>query len=300
MTGYVAGVPVLEVHKTPTTRLQRILRLVVALAAVVLTSNASADHSVKEKTKEETELHLGVSESAFKKLESAFELYSPTTLRTDFYFDIPQNNQFYMRRNVTPAKLRVQKRADQVVLQKSWIQHQSTHISQGFRWMKTTRVSSSVKKPVNGNTGLRLEYSQSLLENSIKNSQISQGSKTYLEELWHPEVWPRLSEFDSSMVKSIGSFVPAAIVSKERWLLNIKTLNGEDLTVQLGRDSDVLGSGRPQSYEIEAELKDSSPKTSVQVAEAISHWLQSYGIEPAETSPHSSHDFFRRLEQLYP
>lgn len=290
----------LEVHKTPTTRFQRILRLVIAASAIVLTSNASADQPVKEKTKEETELHLGVSESAFKILESAFELYSPTTLRTDYYFDIPQKNQFYMRRNVTPAKLRVQKRADQVVLQKSWIRHQSTHISQGFLWMKTTRVSSSVKKPLDDNTGLRLEHSQSLLENSVKDSQISHDSKTYLEELWLPEVWPRLSEFDSSIDKSIGSFVPAAIVSKERWLLDIQTMNGEGLTVQLGRDSDVLGSGRPQSYEIEAELKDSAPNTSVQVAEAISSWLRSYGIEPEETSPHSSHDFFRRLEQLYP
>lgn len=290
----------LEVHKTPKTRFQLVVRLVIAVQAVVLTANARADQPLKEKTKEETELRLGVNESAFKKLESAFELYSPTKLRTDYYFDIPQKNQFYMRRSVTPAKLRVQKRVDQVVLQKSWIQHQSTHISQGFQWMKTTRVSSSVKKPLNDNTGRRLEYSQSLLENLVKDSQISHHSKTYLEELWRPEVWPRLSEFDSSMAKSIGSFVPAAIVSKERWLLGIQTMNGEDLTVQLGRDSDVLGTGRPQSYEIEAELKDSSPKTSAQVAEAISHWLQSYGIDPEETSPHSSHDFFRRLEQLYP
>lgn len=290
----------LEVHKTPKTRFQLVVRLIIAVQAVVLPANARADQSLKEKTKEETELHLGVSESAFKKLESAFELYSPTTLRTDYYFDIPQENLFYMRRSVTPAKLRVQKRVDQFVLQKSWIQHQSTHISRGFRWMKTTRVSSSVKKPLNDNTGRRLDYSQSLLENSVKESQISHHSKTYLEELWLPEVWPRLSEFDSSMAKSIGSFVPAAIVSKERWLLDIQTMNGEELTVQLGRDSDVLGSGRPQSFEIEAELKDSAPNTSVQVAEAISHWLQSYGIDPEETSPQSSHDFFRRLEHLYP
>lgn len=290
----------LEVHKTLKTRFQLVLRLVIAVQAVVLAANARADELIIEKIKEETELHLGVNESVFKKLESSLQLHSPTKLRTDYYFDIPQKNQFYMRRNVTPAKLRVQKRADQVVLQKSWIRHQSTHISQGFLWMKTTRVSSSVKKPLNDNTGLRLEHSQSLLENSVKDSQISHDSKTYLEGLWLPEVWPRLSEFDSSIAKSIGSFVPAAIVSKERWLLDIQTMNGQGLTLQLGRDSDVLGSGRPQSYEIEAELKDSAPNTSMQVAEAISHWLQSYGIEPEETSPHSTHDFFGRLEQLYP
>lgn len=265
-----------------------------------LTTYASNKASEKESVKTETELHLAISQEAFNHIIASHDLALAGEQRTDFYFDAHDGEKFLMRANIAPAKLRIQKREQGFISQKSWIKQQSVLHSSGFNWLYTTRISAASKHQENGQTSKRLILSQEVLETAVQTGVILPSEKKEFASLWKPHSWPKLPEFDHVTSKFNGQIIPAAIVHKERWLLQISTLRGDVIDLQLGRDSDVLGHGLPQAFEIEAELKTNSTLKDAEIVDATSEWLLALGISPTHTSPRTSHNFFERLEKLYP
>lgn len=284
---------------------QSFMEKVAAASAVVLIlwsqpGFASEHFTNKEKLKEETELHLGLSVRGFEQLSKALSLGASGQRRVDFYFDVHDGEKFLMRRTLSPAKLRIQKRENTLLLQKSWVKSQSVMTSMGFDWLNTTRISANCKNTDDGDVSYRLKYSEEVLRNAARNSQISPSDKNYLQDLWRPVVWPKLSIFDAYTAHLPRALLPAAVVLKERWLVKLKSPEGENVELQIGRDTDLLGNGQPQSFELEAELHSDSAAESTNVAQFISTWIAAQGIPPEQTSARSVHDFFDRLEKLYP
>jgi hypothetical protein len=264
-----------------------------------LHSFSQASASQGEKIKTESELHLGITEAAFNRVAHALELGKPHAERTDLYFDIHEGGQFQLRRSIASAKLRIQLRADELVLQKSWIKNQQELSSSGFLWMATTRSSAKLKGNYTGNTSDRVRFTLPLIKSIAQANLMTENQKSLLASSWASVSWPKLEEFDLATEVLGEEFVPAAIVRKQRWVVELKG-QGKTIIVQIGRDSDVLGDGKPTSFEIESELENASTETIEEITARISKWLESLGVEAPQTSPRSSADFFMRLENLYP
>lgn len=276
-------------------------RVILCLSALSVTSaftQAKAAHP--EKTKTESELHLGISEAAFNRIARELNLAHAQIQRTDVYFDVHKNREFHLRRNIPHAKLRVQMRADELVSQKSWVQNQQEIAASNYIWLATTRTSANLKQRYSSETGDRIRFTVPFLISIVQQKTMTPEQRKLLEETWSGISWPKLQEFDKTTSNVSKNFIPAAVVHKERWIVKIPGRESSFITVQLGRDSDALGQGKPVSFEIESELESSSTEEMSDVANAASNWLQSLGIETAETSARSSHDFFSRLESIYP
>jgi len=270
------------------------------LAAILLSSAFSPAHSAQpEKTKTESELHLGISEAAFNAIARQVGLAHAEIQRTDVYFDVHEDRKFQLRRNLPQAKLRIQMRESELVLQKSWVQLQQEFSVSKYTWLATTRTSSNLKQRYSGETGDRVRFSLPFLLSLVQQNTVTSEQKRLLQETWSGVSWPKLNEFDSATKTVHKNWIPAAVVHKERWTIKIPSQNDTHVVLQLGRDSDALGQGKPVSFEIESELKNSSEEEIREVASSATLWLESLGIEANETTARSSHDFFTRLETIY-
>ncbi|MEY4066757.1 MAG: hypothetical protein RIR26_2965 [Pseudomonadota bacterium] len=279
--------------------LSKILLVILGLAQLPAFSIASA---AEQKLKEETELHLSLTEQAFSKLIQSVAPTAERIQRTDLYFDSHNGSEFVLRRNVEEAKLRIQMRDDSFVIQKSWLIDSSTVNTGEYEWMVSKRESSVVKQSLKGDLPEKIAQSLTVLSSGVTRNSLSLSQKTLLENLWSTLPWPRLTDFDSAAQRWPIQWVPAALVKKERWLIPISPTGKKNapLYIQLGRDTDVLGSGKPQAFEVELELSRDLEESDSEIADKVSLWLLRHGIVTEDTKVPTRTDFFRRLESLYP
>ncbi|MEN9827295.1 MAG: hypothetical protein RI953_3040 [Pseudomonadota bacterium] len=256
-----------------------------------------SDDVSAEKT--ETELHLGLTENGFNRLLQRWQKSSAGSKRIDHYFDVFRNGRFLVRREEPRAKLRIQNRPDELVIQKSWINQQRMFSAGGFQWSAAERTSANVKFSRKSLTKERCDRSLMFLQNKTQQQDINAEEISQIQQVWHSQTWPKLDSFDSATADLQGPLMPAAIVLKERWQIPVQTVSGQTFKLQLGRDSDVLGQGKPTSFELEIELKDASTEDADEAAELIGSFLQNEGLQAKETSALKGYDFFQRLENLY-
>lgn len=276
-----------------------ILLLITTFLSLLTVAAAQASGA---KTKEESELHLNISETAFAKIIKNHSYVATKMIRTDVYFDSHDGREFTLRRNLEKAKLRIQKREDSFAIQKSWLILANSLNSQGFDWVLSKRMSSSLKHALQSPLQERITSATQVLSSAVSQNGISPEQRNFLESLWSVFQWPTLADFDEATQNWPLTFVPAAVVKKERWLIPLQVSGHEEspLLIQLGRDTDVLGMGQPQSFEVEVELKQNFTDSADEVAEAVTSWLRHNGIVASDTQMLPKIDFFRRLEALYP
>ena len=299
----------MTLFKSPTTKLltqaKRLqFKAKVLLLAVGLVQGLSSTPAVAsdEKLKEETELHLSLTEEAFSKLIQNESLSPGRSQRTDLYFDSHNGSEFVLRRNLEEGKLRIQIRADSLVVQKSWLLDSTTLNTGDFEWMVSRRSSSVMKQSLDGNLSEKIAQSTTVLKSGVASLGVSPSQKTFLENIWSTFAWPQLNEFDSAAQRWPLQWVPAALVKKERWLFPLPSTgkNNAPLYIQLGRDTDVFGSGKPQAFEVEVEFSPDSEESESEVADKVSFWLLQRGIVTDDSKVPARFDFFTRLEGLYP
>lgn len=287
------------------TLLKRVALLSVCLVSAEIcpriTNTALADKNpdLPVQQKRETELRLGLTEEGFNILFNRWCAHLEASRRTDSYFDVFEEQQFLFRRQEPRAKLRIQTRDRELVAQKSWIVESHTTQSSGFLWSATTRTAASEKHPLGGKTHARLSATLQLLNDTTQNVAKPDGLMSQLQKLWSVQSWPAHADFDESTRHLRGPLVPAAVVSKERWLIPVTLPDGRTGQLQLGRDSDELSAERSASFELELELKNTSVADEQATLAAVSRFLLLQGLRPQNTTSQKTNDFFRTLENLY-
>lgn len=280
-------------------RLARLGLVLGGLGLLQTPLNAKAGDSHDTTQKSETELRIGLTEAGFNQLLTKWIEKSDASARADIYFDVFEKNQFLIRRSEPKAKLRIQNRKDEIVLQKSWIDDQQTLESNGYFWSATTRTSAVDRLSRKSETKKRVADSISILSARSTNNSIQKVDLDYLREVWDAQAWPSLDSYDHGTAHLKGPVIPAAFVLKERWIRTIEVCDGRPLGLQLGRDSDILGQGRPTSYELEIEIKNTSIAEEQNIINCLSGFLSKQGLSPDQTSHQKGYDFFQRLENLF-
>lgn len=281
----------------------RLNRFLISLIAAFSLSHGDYAFSKPSETFEseiESEIRMTLSESAFKKIQSALNLEEPESVRIDTYFDVAEHGTFLRKRNAPNAKQRIQQKDKGITLQKSWLLQQSTYHSRHYKYSISRKVSAKKSLSLKSTTMNRVELSHKILETSITNEAISLKQKRFLENLWMPLRWPALAELDSAVENLPGKLVPSAVVTKERWKMNALTVGGEKFKIQLGQDSNTFGEKKKTYYELESELSDESPQKIEERVNSITAFLISHSVFAHETSDISDHDFFDDLESIYP
>lgn len=280
----------------------RLARLGLVLAGLGLLQTpfcAWADDSRDTTQKSETELRIGLTEAGFNQLLTKWIEKSDASARADLYFDVFEDNHFLIRRSEPKAKLRIQNRKDEIVLQKSWIDDQQTLESNGFVWRATTRTSAVDRLSRKSETKSRVGDSISILAARSATNSIQKVDIDHLREVWDAQHWPSLDSYDHGTAHLKGPVIPAAFVLKERWIRTSDVCDGRPLGLQLGRDSDILGQGHPTSYELEVEIKNTSIAEEQNIINCLSAFLSKQGLSREQTSSQKSYDFFQRLENLF-
>ncbi|MEN9808578.1 MAG: hypothetical protein RLZZ488_145 [Pseudomonadota bacterium] len=262
-------------------------------------ASADANPDVPAHQKRETELRLGLTEEGFNILFNRWCAHLEASRRTDSYFDVFEGEQFLFRRQEPRAKLRIQTRDKELVAQKSWVIESHTTQSSGFLWSATTRTAASEKHPLGGKTHARLSSTLQLLDDATQNVAKPDGLTAQLQMLWSVQSWPAHADFDDGTRHLRGPLVPAAVVSKERWLIPVTLPDGRTGQLQLGRDYDELTADRSVSFELELELKNTSVADEQATLTTVSRFLLLQGLRPQNTTSQKTNDFFRTLENLY-
>ncbi|NBW81582.1 hypothetical protein EBR21_07495 [bacterium] len=256
-----------------------------------------SEDQMAEKT--ETELHLGLTEGGFNRLLQRWQKNSTSSKRVDHYFDVFRNGRFLVRSEEPRAKLRIQNRTEELVIQKSWLNQQRMFSAGGYQWNTTDRTSANVKYALKSLTKERCDQSLTFLQDKTRRQEINPDEMSLIQKIWQGQTWPKLDSFDEATADLRVPVMPAAIVLKERWQIPLQTVSGQAFKLQLGRDSDVLGQGQPTSFELEIELKDGSSDDVDEAAELIGSFLRDEGLQLEETTSVKAYDFFQRLENLY-
>jgi hypothetical protein len=267
--------------------------------AIPVFAAASPARKKTNAIKNETELRLRLTAQGFEHLLKMWSGHAEFSQRTDMYFDTHENQQFLLRRLQPRAKLRLQERAHECVAQKSWIVEQHISPTDGFIWTATTRASAFAKHSDASETCRRQKKSGQFLTVKVAAGAIEPNEIRELEGFWSKQPWPKLDAFDSATAHLQGPLVPAAIVKKQRWTLKYTSSSTKTFKIQLGRDTDLLGSRYPENYELEVEVKDSSVSAEIETLDELSSFLLRSGLTPAGTNPQNSYDFFKELENLY-
>lgn len=254
--------------------------------------------SITQKT--EIELHLGLNEDGFNRLLRRWQKKSSASKRIDHYFDIFRSGAFLIHHIEPRGKLRIQQRSDEVVVQKSWIDFLQSFAAGGYTWNSTQRSSANSKIQITSATKQRCDQSLLFLQNRAGQGHFSLDDFWQIQASWQNQKWPKLESFDAATAKLQAPLVPAAVVLKERWQIPFESFAGQTFKLQLGRDSDLLGQDAPKRYELEIELKDVSSEDVSEAAELIGSFLQDEGLDAEDTTSAKTHDFFQRLETLYP
>lgn len=250
--------------------------------------------------KNETELRLGLTASGFHFLiETLGAAVAKSGKREDMYFDVHENSKFLMRRLEPRAKLRIQYRTNECVMQKSWITEQHFSKVQDFTWSATTRSSAQLARSQKSETCQRWRTASQFLLAKVAEGKINASEVDAVEAFWKAQIWPLLPEYDTATAHLQGPLVPAAVVHKDRWVFNVPTSVGKTVKIQLGKDSNMLTSSQTHSYELEVETKDSSIAAETETLAELSQYLARLGLRPEHTTSQKAYDFFSTLENLY-
>lgn len=249
--------------------------------------------------KQETELRLGLTQDGFNCLLGQWADKSEHSFRSDLYFDVFEDEKFLIRRSEPRAKLRIQERQDELVVQKSWIDNQDFVTSNDFVWSVTTRSSSSDRFASESSTQDKYNSTRALLGKAVAKNSIQKSELTNLQKLWSTHTWPTLDSYDHGTSALQGPLIPAAIVRKERWSFPIKLSNGKSYKIQFGRDTDALLQSQPQNFELEVEIRKPSLDTDADLISSLSQFLREHGLTKDQTSTLKTYDFFQRLENLF-
>lgn len=250
--------------------------------------------------KSETELRLGLTASGFHFLLDTLGTAAATSgKREDMYFDVHENSKFLMRRLEPRAKLRIQYRTNECVMQKSWITEQHFSKVQYFTWSATTRSSAHLARSQKSETCQRWRTASQFLLAKVAEGKIKSSEIDAVEEFWKAQIWPPLPDFDTATAHLQGPLVPAAVVHKERWVIHVPKSVGKTVKIQLGKDSNMLTSSQTHSYELEVETKDSSIAAETETLAELSQYLARLGLRPEHTTSQKDYDFFATLENLY-
>ena len=267
--------------------------------AAPLFAAAAPDHKKPDSIKSETELRLRLTQRGFEHLFKLWSGRAEFYQRIDMYFDTHEHEQFLLRRLEPRAKLRLQDRGRECVAQKSWLEEQHVTPSEGFLWTASTRSAADTKHTNESETCRRQLTTANFISQAAAVGKINAHDIAVLEQVWAKQSWPKLFAFDSSTAHLQGPTVPAAFVKKQRWSIKFTSSSYKPVKIQLGRDTDLLGSGQPENYELEVETKDSSVSAEQETLHELSAYLARSGLSPADTNPQNSYDFFKRLENLY-
>jgi hypothetical protein len=271
---------------------------VVAFAFHLFAAPAASAKS-SDSLKIETELRLRLTREGFEHLLDLWRGKSQFSERTDMYFDKHAGSRFLIKQMEPRAKLRLQDRGDECVLQKSWLTEQHTASSGGFVWTAATRSAAFSKHDAKSETCRRQMKSANFLLEKVSSEHISRNEIHELENDWARQSWPQHLAYDSGTAKLKGSLIPAAIVKKQRWVTTFVSATSKPLKIQLGRDTDLFANGQPENYELEIEAKDSSVEAERKILDELSDLLWRSGITPADTNPQNIYNFFQHLENLY-
>jgi len=274
------------------------LILIVSLSAQAKSADP-ASHQTSNKIRTETEIRLRLSEQGFYQLWSSWGPKLKRSTRIDLYFDVFKGENFLIRRGETRAKLRIQNRSDQLVVQKSWIEQRREIQFDGFHWNVTTRTSATDKYSKTDDIYSYWGASTSLLVRTANSGYLSEDDELSLINTWLRQRWPRLASYDLGTQSYAGPLRPAALVHKERWTHAVSLNSGKTVTLQLGRDSDVLTTAHPKSFELEIEFQGSTLDDENQLISEMSTYLIHQGLSSNQTNPTTIYDFFETLENMY-